>query len=495
MQLKPKQNIRILNYAMLLRITGWLLMVEAGFMLVPMLVAYLSHERFDGNVFAITAGVTAAVGVLMQCIRARHTSMGRREGFILTATVWLWFSVFGMLPFMFGNCAIPLSDAFFEAMSGFTTTGASAMEDAKVTGYGMNIWRAEMQWIGGMGIILFTLAVIPMLNSSGGMQMFNAEVTGITHDKIRPRISSTAKALWGTYIVLTVALSGLLWLGPMDLFESVCYAFSTISTGGFSPTQTPLSSVADTYTYLVLTAFMFLGGVNFSLMFGAACGKVRAVLQNDIFRMYVISIILLTVVFSGMTFVASGFDNTLSHYTVYPLFQVVSTITSTGFDHGCGVPSQPLITALMLVMMFSGACAGSTSGGAKLDRLLCVFKYLGNEVARCVRPNAVMSVRINGRVVSPSIVDKALAFMCLYLLLCLGGGVALSAMGIDAVDAFFSTFSCVSNTGLNATLTGYGHTFGVIPDAGKWMLAAMMMIGRLEIFTVLILFTRSFWRK
>lgn len=480
---------------MLLKVTGWLLMCEGGFMIVPTLVS-LFYKEPDVLALGATAAVTALTGLLMQCIRPRHSQMGRREGFLLTASVWVWFSLFGMLPFILGAPQYTVSDAFFEAMSGFTTTGATVLIDHQQLSHGINIWRAMMQWIGGMGIILFTLAVIPMLNSAGGMQMFNAEVTGITHDKVRPRISSTAKALWGTYLTLTSLMIVFLWIGPMDLFESVCYAFSGISTGGFSTTSRSLFDINSDYIYIVMMVFMFLGGVNFSLIFAAATGSPGRLWKNEIFRSYVITVFVMYL-FITIGVLVSPIESQLTwqSLTIYPMFQVITTITSSGFDSGHFVWWSSFIIAISMLMMFIGSCAGSTSGGAKIDRVIFLVKHLSNEIQRCIRPNAVLSVRINGKVQSPSLVDKVIAFMCIYVMLIVVGACVLCILRIPLMDAFFDVFSCVSNTGLSAEISGYGTTFEIIPDAGKWVLSFLMLVGRLELFTVLILFTKPFWRK
>ncbi|MDE6109872.1 MAG: TrkH family potassium uptake protein, partial [Muribaculaceae bacterium] len=251
-----KRERRVVNWPVLLRVAGWLMMTEAAFMLIPTAVC-LFYGETDWLPFASTTAATALIGCLLsRRIKPRHHTMGKREGFLLTAMVWVIFSIFGMLPFIFGTPRIGLSDAFFEAMSGFTTTGASVLPGCCEISHGVHIWRATMQWLGGMGIILFTIAVIPMLNSSGGMLMFNAEVTGITHDKLRPRISQTAKTLWLIYITLTIALVALLWAGPMDFFDSMCHAFGAISTGGYSTKPQGVGSYASIYVKVVLTVFM-----------------------------------------------------------------------------------------------------------------------------------------------------------------------------------------------------------------------------------------------
>ncbi len=489
-----KKKRSLINLPMLLRVSGWLMMIESLFMLIPMGTCLYFRES-DWLPFALTAAGTGATGfVLSRHIRPSHYSMSKRDGFLLTAMVWVVFSIFGMLPFMFCKMSISLSDAFFEAMSGFTTTGASVLLDVTHMSHGIHIWRATMQWLGGMGIILFTLAVIPMLNSSGGMLMFNAEVTGITHDKLRPRISQTAKALWMLYFAFTIMLVALLWSGPMNFFDSVCHAFGAISTGGYSTRNEGIAAFNSIYVKVVLTIFMFVGGVNFSLIYRSLRGEFGALRRNDVFRTYVGLIAVMYILFViGIT--TQGTYEGWEDLTIDPLFQIVSTMTSTGFTPSNFEQWGPLVLALVFMLMLFGACAGSTSGGAKIDRLLFLVKNCRNELYRCIYPHAIMSVRVNGKVVSNDIVGKVIAFLCIYMLLISIGGTAMAAMGVPIIDAFFSAFSCMSNTGLGAGITGYGGSYEMLPDAAKWLLSFLMLTGRLEIFTVLLLFAPSFWRK
>lgn len=486
-----KKNVNIL---MVLRVVGWLLLIESGFMLIPMFTSLIYGES-DFIAFLWGIGITFAAGVVLTfLLRPSRTDMAKREGFLLTALVWIVFSFFGMIPFLLCDHALTVSDAFFEAMSGFSTTGASVLISVEELSRGVSMWRCLMQWIGGMGIILFTLAVIPMLNHSGGMQMFNAEVTGITHDKIRPRISQTAKGFWGIYIALTLILILLLWLGPMDLYESICHAFSSISTGGFSTSDNSIGDYNSFYLKLVLTVFMFLGGTNFALMYKVVRGDVRSLWHNDVFKAYLRIIAVFYAIFV-LNIILRGQVTSISSVTIDPLFQIISTITSTGLTVCNYEVWGQFILTLLFVLMFFGSCAGSTSGGAKIDRLLFLLKNTKNEIYRSLHPNAMLNVRVNGKVVPHDLVSKVIAFLCLYVMIIFIGGIVLTAVGLPIVDAFFSSFSCLSNTGLGAGVTGYGSGFEMVPDLGKWILSALMLIGRLEIFTVLIIFTRSFWRR
>lgn len=482
------------NFTALARVVGVLLLIEALFMLIPLVTCIIYGEN-DYKAFAITIGITALTGVLMRfSISPSNPEMGKREGFLLTALTWVVFSIFGMIPFLIGDPKMSISDAFFETMSGFTTTGASVMTSIGHFSKGIHIWRCLMQWIGGMGIILFTLAVIPMLNHSGGMQMFNAEVTGITRDKLRPRISQTAKGLWLIYVILTAVLCVLLWLGPMNLFESVCHAFSTMSTGGFSTQDASIGAWNSAYVKIVITAFMFLGGVNFALLFKASTGQIGELWKNEVFRTYVYIIGVMLILFA-ITIIANNQVHSWESLTIDPLFQIVSVLTSTGLIVGNFENWGGFVVALMFLLMFFGASAGSTSGGAKIDRMIFLVKNIRNEVYRCLHPNAICSVRVNGKVLPADVVNKVIAFLCIYVILVVIGGLILTAIGIPLVDAFFSAFSCIGNTGLGAGVTGYGGSYDIIPDVGKWVLSLLMLMGRLELFTVLLLFSRTFWKK
>ena len=485
----------MVNFPVLLRVMGLLLIIEASFLLVP-LGTCLAYGESDWKAFLISFGITLVSGCVMTfAIHPSSPSMGKREGFLLTAMVWVFFSTFGMLPFILMNeRPLSVSDAFFEAMSGFTTTGASIMSSISHLSHGAIIWRSLMQWIGGMGIILFTLAVIPMLNHSGGMQMFNAEVTGITHDKLRPRISQTAKSLWLIYFSLTAVLFGLLYVGPMEGFDSVCYAFSIMSTGGFATSDEGLHLWRSDYIEAVTTFFMFIGGVSFTLIYRAVHRDFRSVWHNDVFRTY-IGIVALCYVLFTVNILMRGEYTGLKSVTLDPLFQIVSMISSTGFEIPQFASWGTFAISLVLVLMFFGACAGSTSGGAKIDRLVIMLKNCRNEIERCIHPNNILTVRLNGKVIPHETVSKVVAFLSIYVLVILVGGILLTAMGLPLIDAFFSAFTCISNTGLSAGVTGYGSTFSIVPDAGKWLLALIMLIGRLELFTVLLLFTPAFWRK
>ena len=352
----------VINVPAVCRMLGWLLLIEAAFMLIPLATSLIYGED-DAMAFVESIAITAGVGLIaILCFRPRIANMGKREGFLLTALVWVVFSTFGMLPLLIGPTPLTVSEGFFEAMSGFTTTGATVITKVSTLTHGILIWRSLMQWLGGMGIIMFTLAVLPKFNHSGGLMMFNAEVTGITHDKISPRISQTAKTLWLIYLILTVVLVFLLWLGPMNLFESVCHAMSTISTGGYSTSDGSIGTWNDSYyTKIVITVFMFIGGINFGLLFATVYGGgLRTLWRNDIFRTYVY-VVLGMFVFFDIAIIAADQFHDIQDITIEPVFQIVSTITSTGYTVTNFENWGTTVLVLVFLLMFTGACAGSTA--------------------------------------------------------------------------------------------------------------------------------------
>ena len=486
-----KQKKSIINIPVVLRMMGWLLMIEAAFMAVPLLTGIVYGEESSVKAFACSALITCGAGALMTFgIRPRDTDMHRREGLLLTASVWVFFSLFGMLPFLFDNALSSITDAFFEAMSGFTTTGASVITDVESASHSVLMWRAIMNWIGGMGIILFTLAVIPMLNHQGGIQLFNTEVTGITHDKLRPRISQTAKSLWLVYVLLTVLLTVLLWVGPMNAFDAVCHSFTTVSTGGYSTKNASIAWWNSDYVEIVITVFMFLGGINVALIYTALSGKVSALYKNGTVRWYVGIVLLFVAVCAAYQLYNGTFEKLSDTF-----FTCIAAITSTGFSVANYDNWGPFVILLLMVLMFCGSCAGSTAGGAKIDRIIFLIKNTNNEFYRVLHPNSITTVRVNSKVVPNAIVMKVIAFLCIYLMLFVTGGIVLTALGLPSIDAMFASLTALSNIGLGSGITGPEGSFAVLPDAAKWVMSWYMLVGRLELFTVLIILTKGFWVK
>lgn len=484
-----------LNIRTIVRLLGLLLIIESAFMAVGLIVSLIYDEPLAVRSFIYSIAITLVAGcILAFAIRSKNNDMGKREGFLITSLTWVFFSFFGMLPYFFGDGHTQLSvdAAFMETMSGFTTTGISAITDVESTSHGLLMWRAITHFIGGMGIILFTLAVIPMLNKKSGIQLFNAEVTGITHDKVRPRISHTAKSLWIIYLILNAALIVCLWLGPMDLFDAICHAFASISTGGFSTKNASIMAYNSDYVELIISFFMFLSAINFALLYKAAYGDFKSLYKNDTFRWYCGLIVAGYLIIVATLYLTGNYDS-MSSLFVAPLFQTVSAITSTGFI-GADFNTWHAVAVLVLTfLMFVGACAGSTTGGVKVDRIVMIVKNLKNELYKILYPNTILPVRVNGKVLSSDLSSKVFAFLVLFFILIIIGTLLISATGLSIFDAFFAVVSCIGNNGL-----GYGFTgvsYAEISCFGKWVLSVLMLIGRLEVFTVIVLFTKAFWLK
>ena len=482
-----------INFRMLLRVVGWLLMTEAAMMVVPC-VCGLIYGEHSWLKFLICITATGLCGFGLMSLKPKSREMGRREAILLTGLTWVILSLFGMLPFLACGTHHTITDAFFETMSGFTTTGASVLNTLEGVPHSILLWRSVVQWVGGLGIILFTLAIVPMLNYQGGMQLFNAEVTGITHDKLRPRISFTAKSLWLVYIILTLVLIVLLSFSKMDFFDAICYGLSTMSTGGFANSDMSLTDWNSYYIKTVVMIFMFLGGVNFALLYKAGTGNFRAAWKNDTLKAYV-WITLGCWATLALSILWQGEARSVADLTIDPLFQSISILSSTGLTEPDFHDWGPVAMVLLVIMMLMGACAGSTSGGAKIDRFIILGKFLKNEFYRLMHPSVVKTVCINGKGTPVPIVMKTLAFLFLYIIVIVAGGVALSLIGLPLSDSLFCSLSAISNTGLGTDITGIAGNYATVPAAAKWILSFIMLVGRLELFTVLVIFTRSFWKR
>lgn len=485
----PKINFRII-----LKFIGILLCMEALLLLVPFVVALIYGES-DAPAFIQSAAITAAVGaLLLLCFKNARNEVGKRESYLLVTSIWLFFSIFGMLPFCLMPNPLSAADAFFETVSGFTTTGASIMPNVDILPHGILFWRSFMHFVGGMGIILLTIAVLPMLNHQGGLLLFNSEATGITTEKLSAKIGETAKKLWIVYIILTIILCTLLCLGPMEPFDAICQGFGIMATGGFATKQAGINYWNSAYTEYVMTIFTFIAGMNFALVYKAVTGDYKKLLHNEETKWYTAIVIGATILVIAGLYI-TGQNGSFEETFRRSLFQVVTIITSTGYTGDDYVAWGPFFTTIFLLLMFFGACAGSTAGGAKIDRLVVLAKNTRNEFYRAIHPSAILPVCVNKRVVSHEIVSKILAFILVYVMILIAGTIILSALGLTFEESFGSTLSCLSNVGPGAGATGPAGSYAFIPDLGKWTLSFIMLIGRLELFTILILFTSYFWKN
>jgi trk system potassium uptake protein TrkH len=377
-------------------------------------------------------------------------------------------------------------------MSGFTTTGSSILNDIESLPHGILFWRSIIQWLGGMGIIGLSLAVLPFLGV-GGMQLFAAEVPGPTPDKLHPKITSTAKRLWGIYFILTIIQAILLSAGGMELFDAVCHSFTTMATGGYSTKQASVGHWESPFIQYVFIVFMFLAGTNFTLTYFAIKLKPKKVWQNEEFRYYLGFVILFTLIITGGLLHKHGMA--VEPAIRSAMFQVVSIITTTGYATADYLMWYPLLSILIFVLMFFGGSAGSTGGGIKIVRIVMLIKNSSYELKRLIHPNAIIPARYNSRVVSPEIITNVLAFFVFYIISIILSIIFMSALGLDFETSVGSVVTCIGNIGPGIGDVGPASTFSEIPSLGKWYLSFLMLLGRLELFTIIVLFSAAFWRK
>lgn len=482
----------MLNKGIIAKLLGFLLMVEGLFMMFSIPVALIYKEK-DGLDFFISGLITVLVGAVAFILnRDAEKNISKRDGYIIVTIGWLLLSFFGSLPFIFTGSIPSYTDAFFETISGFTTTGASVLNDIESLSHGMLFWRSLTQWLGGMGIIVLSLAILPLLGI-GGMQLFIAEVPGPTPDKLHPRIKDTAKRLWYIYIIFTVCETLLLWAGDMNLFDALNHSFTTMATGGYSTKQASIAYWDSPYIHYVITLFMFIAGTNFTLSYFALHLNFKKVFRNEEFRYYFSFVAIFTITISAILFLTTNKGIETSFRDA--VFQVVSIMTTTGFVTADYLQWVPILTMLIVVLMFFGGSAGSTGGGVKIVRVVLLFKNSALELKRLIHPNAVIPVRLNRNVVDPQIITNVLAFVSFYLLIIVISTVVMSALGCDMETAFGSVAATLGNIGPGIGNVGPIENFSAIPVFGKWFLSLLMLIGRLELFTVMVLFSPEFWRK
>lgn len=486
------------------RIIGILLIIEGFFMLTALPFSYyfggdsiLNWSLFDGKhdfwPLLMSGLVTIVVGSLTYLFTkgAQKDSIGKREGYIIVSLAWIVISLFGALPYLLSGAIAGYTDAFFETISGFTTTGATILVDIEAMPKGLLYWRATTHWIGGMGIIVLSLAILPFLGI-GGMQLFIAEVPGPTPDKLHPRITQTAKRLWGIYFLFTFVQTLLLMLGGLDFFDSLTHAYSTMATGGFSTKNDSIASFSP-YVQYVITLFMFLGGVNFTLHYMALHGRLRDVVRNEEFRYYFITIAVITVIITVSLYFSRTSGVELSFRDA--LFTVVSILTTTGFVTADYLVWPGMLWFLIFMLMFVGGSAGSTGGGVKVVRQMLLFKNSMLELKRLLHPQAIIPVRMNGKPVSQDIIFRVLAFFLIYMLIFAFGTFIMSLFGLDFETAIGTTVASLGNIGPGIGRVGPVGNYIDVPMGGKWFLSLLMLLGRLELFTVLILFSPSFWKR
>ncbi len=481
-----------MNSKIIFRALGFLLLVEGAAMFLTSLISVLYNEH-DFAAFLISSGINIVVGLTLVYFSrdARH-DIGRREGYVIVTSVWVVFSIFGSLPYVISGAIPNFTNAFFETISGFSTTGSTIIADIESMPHGVLFWRSMTQWLGGMGIIVLSLAILPVFGI-GGMQLFMAEVPGPTPDRISPRIRQTAKALWGIYLMFTLSEIILLWIAGMGLFDAVCHSFATMSTGGFSTKQTSVAYWSSPAIQYIVVLFMFLAGTNFALAYMAINGKFKTAIKDEEFKYYGLFILVFTlVIFAGLQITGgSGIEQTFRD----SLFQVVTVITTTGFITSDYLTWAPMLTIVLFGLFFFGGSAGSTSGSIKIMRIVLLMKNSYHELRRIVHPNAVIPVKFNNQIVEPKIITNVLAFFVLYVVIFGISTAIFSFMEPDLNSAMGAVATSLGNIGPGLGNVGPVENFLHITPGGKWFLSFLMLLGRLELFTVLVLFTPSFWKE
>ncbi len=478
-----------MNYSIVRYIAGWVLKFEAGFLCLPALVGILYQED-DFIYYLLTAALCLIVGILLTIKKPKSRSLYTREGFFIVATSWLIISLFGAIPFVLTGDIPSYIDALFETISGFTTTGSSILTNVEALSYTNLFWRSFTHWIGGMGVFVFIMAIVPLIGGST-MTLMKAESTGPSVDKLVPRIKDTAKILYSIYIVMTLVLIGLLFICGMPLFDSFVTSFGTIGTGGFGIKVDSMASYSPLLQNIV-TVFMILSGINYSMYFLIIRRKFKQAFAIEEVWWYL-----------GFIFlsVALIFGNTLSLYPSmsdglrHSFFQVGSIITSTGFA-SCDFNLWPALSKnCLMILMFVGACSGSTGGGIKVSRIIILLKTIKKEISYIAHPKEIKKIHLNGHSVSHEVLRSVNVFMVVYFVLLLASAFLISVDNLDFTTNFTAALTSLSNMGPGFELVGPMGSFSVFSPFSKLVLMFNMLAGRLELFPILVLITPACWRK
>lgn len=485
----------MVNFRIIHKIIGSLLFLEAFFMGWCLILAIVHHED-DLLAFLVSMLLTFGCGFIFLYLgRRAENALSRRDAYVVVTAVWVIFSFFGMFPFLIHGSIGSVCDAYFETMSGFTTTGASIIDDVERLPHAILFWRSLMQWIGGLGIVFFTIAILPSL-VGGSVKVFAAEATGPIKAKMHPRLTTTAKWIWTIYLLLTIGCGLSYWAAGMDWFEATNYSMTTTATGGFAIHNDSTAHFHSPSVEYISVLFQLLSGINFTLLYISVFKmKLGSLFKNAEFKLYLMVISSATLVV--MLLLLTGTNYSLEHAFRSSLFHVVSFITTTGMFSGDDVAQWPRLTWVVLALvMYLGACAGSTSGGFKCIRGLMLLQVVRNNFRQILHPNAVLPVRIGSQSVPQSKLVALFAFFVLTVFMLLFTTTAMVVAGVDSTNALIIALSSVSNVGPSLS-TGIGPvmSWSVLPDAVKWLLCLLMLMGRLEIMTVLVLFTRTFWKE
>lgn len=481
----------MINYRIVARVFSILLIIEGLLMLLLALISLIFREKVASS-FLFSALITSVTGVIVFTpLRNEEKIYGNREGYILVTGIWVLFALFGTLPYLISGSIKNFADAFFESMSGFSTTGATILTDVESMPRGILFWRSLTQWIGGMGIIFLSLYVLPLLKDIN-IQLSTTEFTGPS-SKIHPRIVETGKRLIAIYIVLTMIEVVLLAAGGMPVFDAICHSFGTLSTGGFSTHNNGLSAYSSPFIKVIITLFMFIGGTNMTMFYFGIKRDFRKITGNNEFIFYSLICLVFSILVSFLLYRNNEYS--ASDSVINGAFHVVSVVTTTGYYTENYNLWGSFPTLILFILMFTGGTAGSTSGGIKTGRLMIMTKNNRMELKRLIHPSAYIPVRFNHRIVPQNIVYNVLVFVTLYFLIICLSAIVISFMGYDIVTSFGTSAALLGNIGPSLGTFGPFTNYSSVPQAGKWFMTALMLLGRLELMSVMILFSRSFYRK
>ena len=480
-----------MNYRMICFVIGRILLTEAALLMLPMAVALVYGEA--AIPFLIPALLTALIGLVLGLRAPKRSNLYARDGFAVVALAWVLMSVFGALPFVISGDIPNFVDAFFETVSGFTTTGASILTEIEPLGRGVLFWRSFTHWVGGMGVLVFVMAILPMSAGDGhGMHLMRAEVPGPSVGKLVSRMGDTAKILYGIYLVMTIIEIVLLLLGGMPLFDACIHAFGTAGTGGFSNRNLSVGAYNSPYFDVVIGVFMLLFGVNFNLYYFLLIKRFRDVFHSEELRTY------LLIVAAAVAAIAADIVHiygTVGRSLRYAFFQVASIITTTGFATADFNVWPEFSRAILVILMFVGACAGSTGGGIKVARVVILCKTSLGDMRKMLHPNAVTTVRFEGKPLTDRSIRSVHLFLTVYILIFTVSVLLLSLERFDLVTTFTAVASCINNIGPGLEVVGPMGNFSAFSPAAKLLLAFDMLVGRLEIFPMLLLFAPSIWKR
>lgn len=482
----------MINFRFIANLMGRLLLIESAFLLLCVLIALIYGEH-DASAFFYTSLITMSVGFLLsKLIKIKDRVLAKKDGYFMVTMVWIIFSLFGSLPYMIGNTIPSFADAFFETMSGFTTTGSSILNHVEALPHATLFWRSLTQWLGGLGIIMLFIAILPSLGIEG-RDLYVAEVPGPTHNKTSFTFTSSARQMWILYTILTLLQTLLLLFGGMNLFDGICHAFTTMATGGFSTKQNSIAYWDSAYIQYVIIIFTFMAGTNFGLLHTAIRGNWRKLIQDNEFQLYFTIVLLASVVIGVGLYVIgwADFEKSMRDAT----FQVVTLITTTGFATADYLLWPPLLGLILFLLLFVGASAGSTAGGMKVVRVYLLFKNSFVELKRIIHPNGIINVKYNNKSVHPNIMTGIMAFAILFMIVFTIGSLIMTIFTEDIITACSAVVSSMSNVGPGFGSVGPMFSYAHLNDFAKLFLAFLMLVGRLEIFTVMVLFTKAFWRK